>query len=190
MLDNISLLTRDERDLFRKLKKNNPKDLRLWTFFNIVFPFVTLISACIVYKFSGKPQDFISYSNLILNGSLPLIALNLIASTAVYLFKFDEAREKTFGIETKYLRPYLMGIGLLGYLLAVVLFSVQVNRFPFNNETEIIEYLLLSVILFSLCLYSARKMFLLQNDIMVKTFDSEINKAKKSHIEEIEDETE
>lgn len=180
---NFAIINSTEKDLIRAIEEKHKDDSLLWKLPNLVFPLTTILLALICFlAFSDNRFKMINYLNLVINGSLPLIAINQISSTGIHIFKFDREKEKLYGQNTFMLRTklfwYSMGILILG----VILFAFQVITNPFSNWLLLIVMILISSLLIYCSSFVSKRLYLLQDNFIERTFDSDIrDEAKGKH---------
>lgn len=179
----ISIISSEEKALLRSIEEKNDSDVSLWKLSNIIIPLITvgLSLACFtVFKNKNKPVEFITYLNLLLNGSIPMIALNRIGAMGIYLFKYDKSKEKEYGIkDTYFLRTKLFYWFLLVVVGTMALYIYQVSNNPFELSWALIIPLFLSVISVIFSITVAKQVYLLQEKMMENTFYQVVNEGAK-----------
>lgn len=183
MFRRIKLVNNKDKQLIDDIKRSNSEDNSIWKIPNLIFPLAAIILAIISNMlFSNFKADFYSYINILLNGSLPLIAINQISASGVYVFNFDRKNEQKYKINTSYLRTKLYWSVIAVLILSVLIFSYQVIMIPFENITGAIFLFIFSGVLIYLSSWVTRRIFLLQDDLIEKTFNSEIREeARNTH---------
>ncbi|MBE5320032.1 hypothetical protein IM793_12740 [Pedobacter sp. MR2016-19] len=184
----IAIINSSEKELLDTIEDGNKEENSLWKVPNLIVPFATILLAIICFvSFSNDRANIISYFNLIINGSLPLIAINQISSTGTHLFKYNKEQEKRFGNNTFMLRTKLFWYSLAVLVLGVILFAVQVINNPFSNWVALAVLIIISSSLIFASSYISRRLFLLQENFLDKTFDKVMNdetKENKKHLSE------
>jgi len=184
----IAIINSSEKDLLDTIEDGNKEENSLWKVPNLIVPFATIFLAIICFvSFSNNRACIISYFNLIINGSLPLIAINQISTTGTHLFKYNKEQEKRFGNNTFMLRTKLFWYSLAVLILGVILFAVQVINNPFSSWLALAFLMIVSSALIYASSYISRRLFLLQENFLDNTFDklmSEETKENKKHLSE------
>ena len=172
----LGIISPEEKELLQKIEDSNTGENSLWKIPNLLIPIATIVVAIAAYAmFANKEFKIIAYMNLVINGSLPLIALNQISGLGVHIFKYDKSREREFGIgDTFYLRTRLFFLFLVILIAGVFLYSYQVINIPFESPWVLCVLILISLLLIWASTYTARKSFLLQEDFIENTFDNEM----------------
>ncbi len=94
MFKRIKFVNKKDRELINNIKKSNSEDDSIWKIPNLIFPLAAIFLALLAnLLFSNFEATFFSYVNIMLNGSLPLIAINQISASGVYVFNFDKNKE-------------------------------------------------------------------------------------------------
>lgn len=187
----FSIISGEEKALLKQIEESNDADVHLWKLSNIGIPLVTILLSLLgftLFKRAEKSNDFIAYMNLLLNGSIPMIALNRIGAMGIYLFKYDKAKEKEYGIKSTYhLRTKLALWFLFLVIGTVLLYIYQVSRNPFELSWWLLLPLILSVLSVLYSVKVAKDVYLLQETMMDNTFYHSINSSaqeKKTHLNE------
>ena len=164
-------------DLLKRAEIANKNEMLSWKLPNLIFPIVVIVFSLIsflIFKNSGQ-KNFIAFINLLLNGSLPMVALNRLSSLGVNLFKFNSDKEK---IKSKK-GTYNLRLAIHYYSMALVFgiamfYCFQVINIPFDLCVSIFFQILLGVFCIHQALQVSKYAFLLQEKLMDITFDSEI----------------
>ena len=101
----ISIISSEEKALLKQIEDSNDADVKIWKLSNIGIPIATIVLSLVcfsVFKSDEKKAEFIAYLNLLLNGAIPMIALNRIGAMGIYLFKYDKSKETKYGIKSTY----------------------------------------------------------------------------------------
>jgi hypothetical protein len=183
MFKNFVLIKDSEKEFLKAIEDFHKDDNSLWKLPNLFIPIAAILLAILCYlAFSDNRWEFLNYLNLIVNGSLPLIAINQISGLSVHIFKYDKSVEKKFETNTFMLRTKLFWSSISILIFGVLLFAFQVISNPFNNFILLIIMFLLSACLVWFSSYVSRRLYLLQEDFIERTFDSEIRKeAEEKH---------
>lgn len=168
------LIKKDEKELLDSIASANIHENSIWKIPNLLIPlFAIFLSIISLFAFS-KGLNLLKVINLIVNGSLPLIAINQISGIGLNVFKYDKSQEKRLNIESIHLRVKLLYLSLATLVLGVILFSYQVINSPFAKYIQIVISILFSVLLLIWSSYLAKKLFLLQDNFIEKTFETEM----------------
>lgn len=174
-MSRFAIISKNESKLFSEIEAEHKEDSVLWKVPNLVVPIGTIVLAllCLV-AFSDKRFEFLNYLNLIINGSLPLIAINQISSSGSYVFKFDKSTEKRLQKDTSMLRTKLFYFSLAILVLGVLLFAFQVIGNPFSSYVPLSIMILLSVLLVCFSSFVSKRVYLLQDSFIEKTYDNQL----------------
>lgn len=179
---NLSLISPAEKELLRKIELSNDADVSLWRISNIIIPIATIIISIvcsIIFKLK-TPFVLITYLNLLLNGAIPMIALNRISGMGVYLFRYDRSKEKGYGLgDTVILRTKLFTWFLFLLIGTVILYIYQVLNYPFSLGWSLLFIFLFSIYSVYSSIKVSKKVYLLQDKLIDKTFDQEIRDDMK-----------
>lgn len=183
MFKSLAIVKNSEKDLLEKIEEYNKDHNSLWKIPNLLVPILTIVLAMVcLLAFSDKRWGYLNYFNLIINGSLPLIAINQISAIGIFIFKFDKSQEKRLGTDTFMLRTKLLSYSLLILVIGILLFAFQVITNPFDDIILLLFMVISSLFLVWFSSYVSRRIFLLQEDFIERTFDAEMrNVAKSKH---------
>lgn len=173
----LSIISPSEKELLNRIEANSGTDLSLWKISNLIIPFVSILISITAFSiFKNKENvSLITYLNLLVNGSIPMIALNRIGGMGSYLFKFDKSKEKQYGLDdTSFLRTKLFYWFLIVLLGSIFLYVYQVINNPFELSWSLLLVFLFSFLSVRLSIDIAKKVFLLHDKLIDKTFDQEV----------------
>jgi hypothetical protein len=180
---NFSIISPAEKLLLQQIESNNNSDVTLWRISNVIIPILT-IAISLVCFFLFKNQEsvtFIAFINLLINGSIPMIALNRIGGMGIYLFKYDRGREKQFGISDTYLlRTKLFFWFLFLVIATIILYVYQVLHNPFAFSYSVFLLIGFSIGSVYLSIDVSKKVYLLQDKLIERTFDQDIREDMQS----------
>lgn len=174
----ISLfLSKKYKMLLKDSEKINEDEMLSWKLPNLAYPICAVIFSWICY-FAFKSNSLISFQgflNLLLNGSLPMLALNRLGSLGVNLFKYDKLKEK----EKKNLNTYNLRVTLYYYSFGLVfsiaiLYIYQVINTPFNYWLNILIQVLLIFFLIREAIIVSKYGYLLQEKLLERTIGDDI----------------
>lgn len=177
-----SIISPEEKALLNKIEDSNDTDVSIWKISNIIIPITTIIvSFGCSLLFKKGSFALLTFLNLMLTGAIPMIALNRISSMGIYLFKYDRSKERTYGIADTFLLRTKIAVGLVFLLICtMILYVHQVLNYPFDLEWIIALVLPASIIAVYYSLYFSKKIYLLQDKLIDKTFDQEVVDEVKS----------
>ena len=161
----------------RRLERANKDEMLSWQLPNLYYPICAIILSLLsflIFKDSSK-RTTIAFVNLLINGSVPMMALNRLSTLGVNIFKFDREKEKKKSKYDTYnlrLRIHYYSYALI--LAIAVLYIFQVTNNPFDWSWWFCLQIPLSIF----CVYEALEIskyaYLLQERLIDSTFDQEI----------------
>ncbi|MFT4017693.1 MAG: hypothetical protein QM668_12080 [Agriterribacter sp.] len=170
------LVSKKEKLLLKKLEEANQEEMLSWKLPNLYYP-ILVISFSLISFWMFKDSDsksFVAFINLVLNGSIPMVALNRLSSLGINIFKFDKTKERkgknnTYALRIK-IHYYSMGL-----VFAIALFYIfQVINTPFDLSWTVLIQLLIAALCVEQSLKVSKYAFLLQEKLMDITFDQEM----------------
>ncbi len=180
----FGIINNHEKELFKKVKEANPNDNTFWRIPNLITPIGVILITLLIYLFfpSKEAISALGFFNILVNGCIPLIAINQISGIGVHIFKFNKGKEEELGLcETIRIRTilfyYVIGILIAGLLF----FAYQAINNPFDNFLSIIITIILSSLLLWASSYTSHKIYLLQDSFIEKTFYNGIS-DKVNHV--------
>lgn len=179
----FAIIKNSEKELLNEVAEANKDQNSLWRIPNLFIPIGAIILAfvCLI-AFSEKRSEYLVYLNLLVNGSLPLIAINQISGIGLHVFKFDKNKEKLMHLnETWMLRTKLLYLSFVILMVGVIIFAVQVINTPYSDLLSITVLLIISILLILGSSFVSRKIFLLQEDFLEKTYDAAIRNETNKH---------
>lgn len=180
------LLNESEVQVLNKSEEINREEMLSWKLPNLYYPLFAIAASMLSFlMFKNSDQiTTIAFVNLVLNGSIPMVALNRLSSLGVNLFKFDKSKEKeksnrdTTNLRIK-IHYYSQGL-----VFSIALFYIfQVIRTPFTLSFCTLLQLLLSYVCIDQSLRVSKYAFLLQEKLIDTTYDKDIRKEilEKGH---------
>ena len=170
------LFSEEERELLKKIERYNSDELLSWRLPNLIFPLVVIGMSLICYLlFKNEDQiTAVGVFNLLLNGSLPMFALNRMSSVGINLFKFDKSKEKkastnTFNLRIKideYSKYLIIGISIF--------YVYQVIYAPFRLSLWYFLHLLVSTFFIYFALTFSKYAYFLQERLIERTIGDDI----------------
>ena len=181
-----SIISASEKQLLKKLELNNDPDLSVWRISNVWIPVISIVIALLAYGLfkDNKSNEVIAYINLILNGSVPMIALTRIGTNGIYLLKYNSSKEKQYGIgDTFWLRAKLMLFFILIFIGTIFLYVYQVLNNPFDYSWQLLFTFSFSLLAVYFAISVTKSIFLLQEKMIDVTFEKEVldDMEKKGH---------
>ncbi len=172
----FGIINKKEKQFLEKIASNNTGENSLWKIPNIIIPLAAIIAALIIYVlFSISEFDTLVFINLVMNGCLPLIALNQISFLGTHIFKYDKSKEKDLGIGSIYYLRTKLDYMLRGiFVIGLLMYAYQVVKSPFDSYITISISLILSVLLIVISSKTSKKVFLLQEHFINHTYDAEM----------------
>lgn len=171
------LISKKNQELLKKAEETNFEEMLTWKLPNLVYPIGVILISMLCFLLFKKSEQVTLYAflNLMLNGSLPMVALNRLSSLGVNIFKFDKEGENRKSKTNTYSLRVILHYYSLGLVLTIIIFYVfQVINTPFNIWWSI----LIQIILATICVYQSLKVskygYLLQEKLMERTLGDDI----------------
>lgn len=185
----LKLFSNTEQELLIKAEKTNSDELYYWRMPNVIYPFLVIFISLISFYFFKPIEKFtwIGLLNLVINGSLPMVALNRMSSIGSNLFKFDKAKELTSNTNTTELRVKIDDYSKILILFIALLYIFQVINAPFNCSWWLLVQIFFSVVFIFTSLSFSKYAYLLQERLMERTIGDDIKEAAnetKKHLSE------
>tara|TARA_R110002049_G_scaffold194179_4_gene363038 strand:+ start:604 stop:1176 length:573 start_codon:yes stop_codon:yes gene_type:complete len=178
----LAVINTAEHEFLKDIESHNLDHNSLWKLPNLIIPIATILLALICHlAFSDNRLLPLNYLNLIINGSLPLIAINQISSTGLYVFKYNSEQEARYGKNSFLLRTKLFWLSIVALVLGVILFAFQVISNPFNSFLILITMFFVSICLLWFSSYVSRRVYLLQDSFISATYESTIFEGVDDH---------
>lgn len=171
------ILTKKNKELLKKTEESNLEEMLSWKLPNLIYPIaVIFISMVCFLLFKNKDQiTLYTFLNLMLNGSLPMVALNRLSSLGVNLFKFDKEAENRKSKTNTYNLRLTIHYYSLGLILTVIIFYVyQVIQTPFDIWWSILIQIVFAVFCVYQSLQVSKYGYLLQEKLMERTLGDDI----------------
>ncbi|KAA6331367.1 hypothetical protein EZS27_020016 [termite gut metagenome] len=176
----FGIIKKNDKNLIKKIQKVNIDEVKLWEVPNIFIPLLIIVFTILIYSLF-RPFDNITIGgclNFLVNGSIPLIAVNQIAGVGIYIFKFNKSKEDELGIETtRHIRTALFYQVFCLLFLCMLLYSYQTINHPFENVCIIIFSTLASIVLLYFSSHVSRKIFILQDEFINLAYDTTIRET-------------
>jgi len=165
------MYTKSEKEIFSKVREKNKNDLRLWNLSNLGFPLLTFGMTIFIFCYTDKASKIENYYSVIFSGVLPLIAINILVAASFFLIKFNKEKEIKYQLDTSNTRLKLIIYAFGSYLFASSIFVIQNIFSPFAGPLARFIQLTCSVLAIYFSLNISNKLFLLQEDMIEKSYD-------------------
>lgn len=175
-------LNPDENKLISVSEKDNKEDLISWKIPNVLFPLIVIVFSLIAYILfiPGEKQSCKEFFNLLLNGSVPMVAFNRMSSIINYFSKIEFNDAKKLGINLKNLKMKILFYLIVLILAIIVLYCYQVINRPFEISCLTFLQLLFSGLLVWFAADVTKISFLLQETLLTNTYELSFRKAQQS----------
>lgn len=176
------LFSDDQITILKECKISNLEEYKQWLTKNIIFPLVIVALPILVQLF--YPQKHINIFNLIFNGSIPLLGINILFGMSTYLIKVTKRKKDQKESEDNYdeklnqnvfhLRSKLDDYKNILVIIGTVFYFVQVF---FGNPSLTVNFVFIGVtVLFLLAAtIIGRYIFIIKDDFFEKTFFGDVN---------------
>lgn len=176
----FGIIKKDDKELLKRVKEANIDEVKLWRIPNIVIPSLIIIFTVLIYILF-QPLQTVTIEgclNFLVNGSIPLIAVNQIAGIGIYIFKFNKAKESELGIETtRRIRTELFYQVFCLLFLCTLLYAYQTINHPFDSICAILIIAAISIILLWFSSHVSHKIFILQDEFIALAYDTDIRET-------------
>src|SRR5688572_21243799 len=90
------VLNRVELRFLRRLESANKDEMLSWKLPNLYYPIVAICLSLVCYLIFKDSNTIttLAFTNLLLNGSIPMVALNRLSTLGINIFRFDKTKEK------------------------------------------------------------------------------------------------
>jgi hypothetical protein len=176
-----ALLTKPEKELLGLSKNKNIDDILSWKISNVWFPIAVIVLTLFAYLLliPVEKKTFIDFFNLLLNGSILMVALNRMSSFISYYPKIQFGNERPININLGNLKMKILFYVVILVVAIIILYSYQViyKPFPFSWFSAFI--LFSSIILLWFSVDVTKVTFLLQESLLNNTFESNFKKDQE-----------
>lgn len=181
---NIFLSDR-EKALIKGSKTSNNEEFLNWKVPNVIFPIFAIVISLIAYTIfvSADKKNWSDFFNLLLNGSIPMIAFNRMSSVISYFSKIEHNDEKKLKINLKNLRVKFLVYIFILIVCILLLYSFQVINRPFEVSILNTIQLLFSGILLWFSVDITKETFFLQDKFLItyeKSFRDTMNSVNQT----------
>ncbi|MNE10980.1 hypothetical protein D3C80_1037190 [compost metagenome] len=165
-------LNKQENLVINLSQKSNEEELLGWKIPNILFPLAVIVFSLFAYVFLSKMFDWLTFFNLLVNGSILMAAFNRMSSMITYTSKIEFEDSKKLGINLRNVKMKISGYSIILVLFIALLYSHQVINKPFNNACTIIFQLVISVLFFWFAIDATKVAFLMQEAFLKSTYET------------------
>ncbi len=168
------ILNKQESRVVALSKESNGEELLGWQIPNVFFPLVVIAFSLIAYALLGKNFDWVSFFNLLVNGSILMAAFNRMSSMISYTSKieFDANNAKKLGINLRNVKMKISGYSIFLVLFIAILYSHQVINKPFDKVCIIVIQFFASSLFFWSAIDATKVAFLLQEAFLRSTYET------------------
>lgn len=185
----VWFLNEKEINLISLSEKYNNEELVNWKIPNFSLPLIIIGISLFAYivLLPSEVKNFKDFFNLVLNGSIPMVAFTRASSALSYLSKMDFKESEKLGVNLKNLRLKISIyiISLVSFI--IILYCFQVIYKPFDFSFFTLLQFILSLILFFISLSATKATFLLQEAFLLNTYLLSFKKNQESLNKEIKD---
>lgn len=182
------LINKDNKSLLKESETINKDEMMSWKLPNLAYPVGAVLFSWICY-FVFKSNDkisFLGFLNILLNGSLPMLALNRLGSLGINLFKFNKLKEKELNKANAYSLRLLLYYYSFGLVFSIaILYIYQVINTPFEYKYNIPIQLLLVFLLVRESVLVSKYGYLLQENLLNRSVGDDIKQnalIQKKHL--------
>jgi hypothetical protein len=174
-------LSDSENSLISFSEKDNKEELINWKIPNLLFPLIVVAVSLIAYGIfiPADKKNWSDFFNLLLNGSIPMVAFNRMSSIISYFSKIEFSDAKKLGISLKNLRMKILFYIIFLILAIIFLYSYQVINKPFDLSCLTLLQFILSGLLFWFSADVTKVAFLLQETLLNNTYELSFRKAQQ-----------
>ena len=175
-------LKKEETSLISISERDNNEELLNWKIPNVLFPLIVIAVSLVAYGIfiPNDRKNWIDFFNLLLNGSIPMIAFNRMSSIISYFSKIEFSDAKKLGINLKNLRMKILLYIIILIVSIVILYSFQVINKPFQISCIIVVQRIASGLLFWFSVDATKVAFLLQESLLKNTYELSFRKEMDS----------
>lgn len=166
-------LNQKESSLITISERDNNEELLNWKIPNVLFPLIVVIISLVAYGMfiPFEKKNWTDFINLLLSGSIPILAFNRMISIVSYFSKIDFSDAKKLGINLKNIRMKIL-IYLTVLISSIIfLYCYQVINKPFPISCLSFIQLIISGLLFWFSLDATKITFLLQESLLKNTYE-------------------
>jgi hypothetical protein len=153
-------------------KKTNEEVLLSWEIPNVLFPLVVIVFSLVAYLFLTKKFDWLTFSNLLVNGSILMAAFNRMSSMITYTSKIEFVDSKKLGINLRNIKMKITGYSFVLVLFISLFYSHQVINKPFDTTCTIFFQFLISTLFFWSAIDATKVAFLMQEALLKSAYET------------------
>lgn len=175
-------LKKEETQLITLSEKDNNEELLNWKIPNVLFPLIVIAVSLLAYGvfIPNEKKDWTDFFNLMLNGSILMVAFNRMSSIVSYFSKIEFSDAQKLGVNLKNLRMKILTYIIILILLIIFFYCFQVINRPFKLSCFIAVQLILSGLLFWFSVNATKIAFLLQESLLKNTYELSFRKEMNS----------
>jgi hypothetical protein len=174
-------LNKAEASLISFSAKDNNEELLNWKIPNVLFPLIVVAVSLIAYVIfvPSDQKNLTGFFNLLLNGSIPMVAFNRMSSIVSYFSKIEFSDAKKLGINLNNLRMKILLYIIILILAIIFIYSFQVINKPFELSCLTLVQLILSGLVFWFSVDATKVAFLLQESLLTNTYEISFRNEQK-----------
>lgn len=182
------ILSKKEREFLKRIEKENLDEMLGWKLPNVFFPLTVIVisTICFLLFKENDKITFFSFFNLLVNGSLPLLALNRLSNLGINIFKFDKTKEKhIFNEDTYKLRVAIHYYSSFLIFAIAIFYIYQVINTPFNIWWNIFIQIFIAIIFIIQSFKISKYGYILQEKMLERTVGDDIKEnvqENKKHL--------
>lgn len=166
-------LSKQEINVISLSEKHNHDEMLAWKLPNVFFPLMVILFSLLAYWLLIPKEKFqwITFFNLLVNGSILMAAFNRMSSMIAYFSKIEFTDSNRLGINLKNFKMKIFGYSIFLVLFIAFMYSYQVIYKPFYDERLIFFQFIISVLLFWFSLDATKIAYLLQEAFLNNTYE-------------------
>lgn len=180
-------LNKQEIKVVHLSKQSNNEELLGWKIPNVLFPLAVIVFSLIAYTILTKKFDWLTFFNLLVNGSILMAAFNRMGSMITYASKIEFVDAKKLGINLRNVKMKIFIYSIILVLFISLFYSHQVINKPFDNAYTIIFQLIISGLFFWFAIDATKVAFLLQEAFLKGAYELSVRIEQELVIQTPED---
>ena len=165
-------LNKQETKVVDLSEKSNSEELLGWEIPNVLFPLAVIIFSLFAYVILNKAFDWLTFFNLLVNGSILMAAFNRMSSMITYTSKIEFVDAKKLGINLRNVKMKISVYSIILVLFISLFYSHQVINKPFDNACAILIQLAVSGLFFWSAIDATKVAFLLQEALLKSAYET------------------
>lgn len=174
-MKNIFKLTDDQKDIIKRCKQMNESEYDKWYLQNVFFPLIVYSGTVILATLYFDKKNIL---DLIMNGSISLIGINILFGMSSYLIKFDRSKNQIDSARVN-LREKLGSISTILIVLGSILYAVQ-NLIVFELNLKFGAMIVFASVILIFSIKTGIKLFMIRDDFYQKAFDEEMREEQNT----------